>query len=251
MAARLGRPGGLKPGGSRRSFQQVLVEASPLRGADPRVKLAMVLGVSTAVMLPLERLGIFLILYILLMLWARLLTLAAWQVWRLRWVLILLFAFDAWFVSLEHAATITLRIALLSGLFTLFFSTTTTGEFSLALEKLGVPYRYAFSLSLAVASLRLLDDEWRSIREAQEARGIIFGGRSLREVLRQAREMTALTVPVIVLTTKRAWAVNEAAHARGFDSPRRRPYVTLRFSRLDVVLLGLTILGLGLLYFWR
>ena len=31
-------------------------------------------------------------------------------------------------------------------------------------------------------------------------------------------------MPAIVLTTRRAWAITEAASARGFDSPHRRPY---------------------------
>jgi energy-coupling factor transporter transmembrane protein EcfT len=40
-------------------------------------------------------------------------------------------------------------------------------------------------------------------------------------------------VPAIVLTTRRAWAITEAACARGFDSPHRRPYRRLAMGWLD------------------
>ena len=54
-------------------YRLVLIEDLPLRRVDPRVKLAMGLCASLAVMLPLERLVIFLALYILFLGWARLL----------------------------------------------------------------------------------------------------------------------------------------------------------------------------------
>ncbi|MBK8420665.1 hypothetical protein [Candidatus Villigracilis saccharophilus] len=59
-----------------------------------------------------------------------------------------------------------------------------------------------------------------------------------------------LTVPAIVLTTKRAWAITEASYARGFDSPHRVSYHTLEFSRLDFLLMTVTITLLTRL-FWR
>ena len=58
-----------------------MVEASPLRRADPRAKLALCLGASLAAMLPLQRLALFMGLYLLLLVWARLLPTAARQVW--------------------------------------------------------------------------------------------------------------------------------------------------------------------------
>lgn len=49
-----------------------LVENSPLRRVDPRTKLALSLCASLAVMLPLAKLVVFMSLYVLLLLWARL-----------------------------------------------------------------------------------------------------------------------------------------------------------------------------------
>jgi energy-coupling factor transport system permease protein len=232
------------------SQQLVLVEDSPLRRADPRAKLFVSVAVSLVVMMPLERLSIFIGIYVIFLLWARLLSPAARQIWRLKWLLILLFAFDWWLISLPHAVTICTRLILLTGVFALFFSTTTTRELGLALGKLRVPYRYAFSLGLAFQSLGMLDDEWRAIREAQSSRGALPELSSFRKLLAQVGNLVSLTVPAIVLTTKRAWAITEAAYARGFDSPHRTSYHTLTFSWFDGLLMIGTVIVLILLY-WR
>ncbi|MFZ5911803.1 MAG: energy-coupling factor transporter transmembrane component T family protein [Chloroflexota bacterium] len=231
-----------------RSRQLALVEASPLRNVDPRTKLFISVAVSLVVMMPLDRLAIFLGVYVLFLLWTRLLLPAARQVWRLKWVLSLLFLFDWWLIDLFHATTICARLVLLTGVFALFFSTTTIRELGLALEKLRVPYRYAFSLGLAFQSLGLLDDEWRAIREAQSSRGAMPELSSFRRLLAQVGDLVSLTVPAIVLTTKRAWAITEAAYARGFDSPHRISYHTLAFSRLDFFLAAGTVIVITLLY---
>jgi energy-coupling factor transporter transmembrane protein EcfT len=221
-----------------RPYVPVLVKSSPLRHVDPRTKLVLSLGASLAVMLPLERLGLFMVLYLLLLSWARLLPWAARQVWRLKWLLVALFAVDWLFVGIDLAAIVTLRVILLAGVFTLFVGTTTPDEFRLALERLRVPYRYAFSVSLAFQSVDLLGQEWRAIHEAQQSRGALASGPGLRRLGLWLRDWVALTVPAIVLTTRRAWAITEAACARGFDAPHRRPYRQLRMRWQDWALVA-------------
>jgi energy-coupling factor transport system permease protein len=152
---------------------------------------------------------------------------------------------------LEIAASVTLRISLLASTFSLFFSTTTPGELRLALEWMKIPYRYAFSMSLAFQSLTLLEQEWQSIRESQQARGAWQPPTGVRNLIESVKDLVALSVPAIVLTTKRAWAMTEAAYGRGFDSPKRKPYHRLSLKRLDYVLLiGSLIVALGLTI-WR
>lgn len=241
----------IRLGTSGRVRSLALVENSPLRRADPRAKLALSLCASLAVMLSLEKLAAFMILYVALLLWARLLPEAARQVWRLKWVLLVLFVVDWLVVSRELAVIITLRLILLAGAFALFFATTTPGELRLALEWMRVPYRYAFSLSIAFQSVGLLDDEWRAIREAQQARGAWVPPTGWRSLLSKVGDLVALAVPAIVMTTKRAWAMTEAAYARGFDSPRRRPYRQLRMGRLDWILLIGTVAVAVALLLWR
>jgi len=65
------------------------------------------------------------------------------------------------------------------------------------------------------------------------------------------RDLVSLTVPAIVMTTRRAWAITEAAYARGFDSPHRRPFRQLSMGRLDWILMAGTAVVAGALIFWR
>ncbi len=234
-----------------RALAIALVDESPLRAVDPRTKLALCLCLSLTVMLPTEKLAVAMIAYALLLTWARLLLVAGRQLWRMKWVLLVLFVGDWVLVSLDLAMAVTLRVSLLAGAFALFFATTTPGELRLALAWLRVPYRYAFSLSLAFQSLDLLDQEWRAIREAQRVRGIWRQMRGWRALVAQTRDLVALAVPAVVMTTRRAWAITEAAYARGFDSPQRRPYRALRMCGKDwAILIGATVAGVFLVW-WR
>jgi biotin transport system permease protein len=124
----------MRIGQAGRARQLALVEDSPLRRADPRTKLFISVAISLVVMMSMDRLLIFLSIYTIFLLWARLLVPAIQQIWRLKWVLLILFALEWWLISLEHAALICTRLVLLTGVFALFFSTTNTRELGLALE---------------------------------------------------------------------------------------------------------------------
>jgi energy-coupling factor transporter transmembrane protein EcfT len=229
----------------------MLAENSPLRGVDPRTKLAVSLCASLAVMLPLERLAIFAVIYLLFIGWARLLPEAARQAWKLKWILGVLFLVDWLVVSFDLALVVTLRLILMAGVFAMFFSTTTPAELCLALVWLRVPYRYAFSLSLSFQSVANIDAEWRSIIEAQKARGAFAVSTGWRNLTKQARNLVCLTVPAVVLTARRAWSMTEAAYARGFGSPRRRAYVRLAMGRIDWIILAGAGLLAAFLLLWR
>lgn len=235
--------------GKTRSIQ--LNEASPLRYLDPRSKLFVSIALSLSVMLPLNKLVIFILVYLVFITWARLLPEMARQTWQLRWLLLFLFVIDWWLVSFELAAVITLRLILLSGVFALFFSTTSTNELSMALESLKIPYRYAFSINLAFQSIGLLQEEWQAIKEAQQSRGILVKFDGIKQLAKQVGDLIALTVPAIVLTTRRAWAITEAAYSRGFDSPQRVSFYTLKMKWIDWVFIGLVLLIMLVFLFWR
>ncbi len=262
------------------AFDLALAENSPLRLADPRSKLLLSVCISLIVMSPLPGVLTGLALFAALAGWARLLRRAARQVWRLKFFLAVLFVVDWLVVSPSLAVIVTLRLILLLAAFVLFFATTTPAELALALEWMHVPYRYAFSVGLAFQSLAFIDAEWRTVREAQRARGAwpaaaapeddrdepagerqkwgtlrnplpMVSRAGWRRLLGQARDLVALAVPAIVLTTNRAWMVTEAASARGFDSPRRRPFRRLSMGRLDWLIVGGALVIILLLVVYR
>jgi len=225
-----------------------LVEDSFLRRADPRTKIALSFAASAAVALPLASLAFFCACFVGLLAAAGLARQAASQVSRARLWLAVLVLVDWCFVGPSFAVLITLRLALLSSAFTLVFTTTTPDELRLAGERLGLSPRLALAFATAFRSLGLLEREWQGIREAQRARGIGAaatarrGWRLRREDLAGA---AALVVPAVVLATERAWSISEAAAARGFESPSRRPFRALRLGVMDHALLAAMAFVLG------
>jgi energy-coupling factor transporter transmembrane protein EcfT len=217
-----------------------LIETSPLRYADPRAKLALGIGASAAVALPLERLAVCCLGFALLVVAGGLTEPVAHRLSRATAFLAALFFIDALVLGLAFAALITLRLALLLSAFTLVLATTTSDELRAALERLMVPRRFAFTFATAFCSVAFFEDELRGILEAQRARGMFADPLHARPKSWRARleALVPLAVPAIVLATKRAWAIHEAAAARGFDHPDARCGQDLKFRALDYGLLG-------------
>lgn len=228
-----------------------LEEASPLRNFDPRAKLFLSLCASVVVMLPLQRLVVFLGIYLLFIIWSRLFFRFLKQLDKIKWILIILFIVDWLVVSLQLAVEVTLRLTVITSVFTMLISTTTPGELALALERLGLPYRFAFSIKLAFQSLGILEQEWQAIWEAQKSRGVLSDIMNIRTIFTKLGDLVSLTVPAIVLATKQAWVITESATARGFDSPMRKPYHQLSFTTRDWVLSIISAGLVAMLIFWR
>lgn len=228
-----------------------IAETSPLRKADPRTKLALCLCASLAVMLPLEKLAFFFIIYILFLGWARLLAEAARQAWKLKWILGVLFLVDWLVVSIDLALVVTLRLLLMAGVFAMFFSTTTPSELCRALVWLRVPYRYAFSIGISFQTVGNIDTEWRGILESQKARGAFTAPSGWRYLFEQVRNLVCLTVPAVVLAARRAWSITEAAYARGFESPHRNAYHRLSMGIIDWIILAGAVILAAIFIVWR
>jgi energy-coupling factor transport system permease protein len=188
-------------------------------------------------MLPLAHLAAVLAAYSLLILAARIERQVLAQLRRAAVLLIVLFAADWLWINLGFALLIAARLILLITGFSLFFATTTPDELQAALERMRVPARLAFAFATAYRFLRLLDSEWQGIIEAQQARGVVVSTPSWRAPRQSLAQAMAIIVPAVVLTTQRAWSITEAAAARGFESPGRRPSRRLHFSRVDRLLL--------------
>lgn len=225
---------------------------SPLRDVDPRIKLALIVVLAASIMLPLPRLLIALGLFLAGLAVGRLLNEAGQLLWRARIWIPALFLIDWAFIGLDFAILITLRVLMVLLISVVLFGTTTPEEFRAALRSLGMPYRFAFVLSLAFQSLPMIQDEVLAIIDAQKARGGLPNAQQgWRRVLSNLSEWTALAVPAIVLTTKRAWALTEAAHSRGFGSPNHKTFRQLRSGWHDWGLLLATVTSLALLFLIR
>jgi energy-coupling factor transport system permease protein len=190
----------------------------------------------------------------------------AWvNLWRIRFLLIILtvssiimwdiFASGEthlfWFVDLESlqyslARTMVMLFMIISGMNLL--STTRNEELVLAMIKLGMPYRVGFAISTALRMVPTISSSIYTISQAQRSRGLDLESGN---ILERIRKYIPLLIPVFISTIRGTNVFGMALESKGFGARdnrtfylkmemAKRDYITLAFS-LVVVIFCLTI----------
>ena len=104
-------------------------------------------------------------------------------------------------------------------------------------EKLHVPYRYAFTFTTALRFVPVFSQEMNAIMEAQTARGVEY---DTKNPFKKLRLMLPLCVPLLVSSVGKTDATALAAEQRGFylrtreSSYKRYPYTALDLATFAV-----------------
>ena len=104
-------------------------------------------------------------------------------------------------------------------------------------EKLRVPYRYAFTFTTALRFVPVFSQEMNAIMEAQTARGVEY---DTKNPFKKLQLMLPLCVPLLVSSVGKTDATALAAEQRGFylrtreSSYKRYPYTALDFATFAV-----------------
>lgn len=126
-----------------------------------------------------------------------------------------------------------LDLMLLGGI--LLLSTTTIEEFTLALERLGLPGPMGFALALAFRWVPTLIGSAGQIVQAQRSRGLDVAAGHL---LARIRRYPPLIVPLIGHTLRQTRLLAMALESKGFGpSVRRQDFVELRMRSADYLVL--------------
>lgn len=127
-----------------------------------------------------------------------------------------------------------------------FSVTTSPSDIALALNKVGVPYKFAYLTSFAFRFLPLLQDEARTLLTAMAVRGSAES--SSRHPLRRGRAIVRMLFPMLAGAMKRSGDIALSMELRGYSLPCTRTfYRTLTFSTSDALLLVGLVLLAGLL----
>ena len=100
-------------------------------------------------------------------------------------------------------------------------------------EKLHIPYRYAFTFTTALRFVPIFSQEMNAIMEAQTARGVEYG---TKNPLKKLRLMLPLCVPLLLSSVGKTDATALAAEQRGFylrtreSSYRRYPFAARDYA---------------------
>ncbi len=117
-------------------------------------------------------------------------------------------------VILKYTATIPVVI--------LFVSTTQPSEFAASLNKLGVSYRVAYSVSLALRYIPDVLKEFHDISLAQQARGVELSGKE--SLVKRLKGAAAILMPLILSSLDRIEVVSNAMELRCFGKGNKRTW---------------------------
>lgn len=105
----------------------------------------------------------------------------------------------------------------------LFVATTRPPEFASSLARIGVPYRIAYAVSLSLRYIPELQREFRTISQAQQARGLDTS-RGVGPLTR-VRHLASVLMPLLLGTFDRIESVSAAMELRGFGHGRGRTWL--------------------------
>ena len=149
-----------------------------------------------------------------------------------------------WDVTAEqlfYQLAVTLKYVAVLPSVLLFVATTRPPEFASSLARLGVPYRIAYAVSLALRYIPDVQREFRTISQAQQARGLDTtraAGLRLR-----IRNLTSVLMPLLLGTFDRIESVSAAMELRGFGRGKGRTWlVRARLRTPDVLVIVVAVL---------
>lgn len=134
----------------------------------------------------------------------------------------------------------------------LFVSTTDPSEFAASLNRVGVSYRVAYAVALALRYIPDVQRSYHDISQAQQARGIEMSKKA--SLVNRLKAASAILIPLILSSLDRIEVVSNAMELRGFGKDKRRTwYMGRKFSTQDICFMAgavaLLILSLALTAF--
>ncbi len=123
----------------------------------------------------------------------------------------------------------------------IFIYTTQPSEFAASLNKIGVHYKVAYSVALALRYIPDVQRDFREIRQAQQARGIDMS-RNVK-LSRRLKSVSSILFPLIFTSIDKIETVSNAMELRSFGKEKNRTwYCAKPFSVADVALVALSAL---------
>ena len=114
----------------------------------------------------------------------------------------------------------------------LFVCTTNPSEFAASLNRIGVKYTVAYSVSLALRYIPDIQREYREISQAQQARGIEMSKKE--NLVRRLKSASAILIPPILSSMDRIEVISNAMELRCFGKNKKRSWYMARpFTKWD------------------
>lgn len=148
-------------------------------------------------------------------------------------------------LSLEtiwFAITLSMKYLSIFPIMMLFIFTTHPSKFASSLNKIGVSYKVAYAINIALRYIPDVKEEFKNIMHAQEARGVAFKKGDAPFYIRLKNYNTIL-LPLVVSSLNRVEVISNAMDLRGFGRDKKRTwYSSQKYVVFDFITLCATIL---------
>ncbi len=123
----------------------------------------------------------------------------------------------------------------------IFLMTTNPSEFAASLNKVGVNYKFGYSLAIALRYIPDVQADFNQIKLASQARGIEMSKKA--SLIQRIKNTMPILFPLIFSSMDRIDVVSNAMELRGFGKNKKRTwYSTKPFKRNDYIVIGITVL---------
>ncbi|MDF2613895.1 MAG: hypothetical protein K0S71_1681 [Clostridia bacterium] len=142
--------------------------------------------------------------------------------------------------QLFYHLNITLKYLAVIPMALLFMVTTNPSEFAASLNKIGVSYRIAYAVAIALRYIPDVQRDYHDISFAQQARGIDMSKKE--KLSKRIKNITAILMPLIFSSLQRIETISCAMELRAFGNHKKRTWYRERdFGIGDYIALVLVI----------
>ncbi|KXF81756.1 energy-coupling factor transporter transmembrane component T family protein [Enterovibrio coralii] len=128
--------------------------------------------------------------------------------------------------TLYYLLTVTLKYFSMFPIALVFVFTTHPTEFASSLNRIGVPYKVAYAVSLTLRYLPEVKNDFINIMHAQQARGVDFSKNA--PLMARFKGVTKILIPLIFSSLDRADEISNAMTLRGFGRHNSRTWYNQR-----------------------
>lgn len=144
--------------------------------------------------------------------------------------------------TIFYAFTLSLKYISILPITLLFVLTTHPSSFASSLNRLGVSYKVAYAINIALRYIPDVAEEVNHIVNAQEARGVAFR-RGDASLFKRMKNYVSVLLPLLISSLHRVEVVSNAMDLRGFGKYKSRTW----YNRKAIDIIDITFLILSIL----
>lgn len=143
--------------------------------------------------------------------------------------------------QLFYQFNVTLKYFSIIPMALLFMVATNPSEFAASLNRIGVSYKIAYSVSIALRYIPDVQRDYMEISFAQQARGIDMSNKE--KLIKRVRNMSTILMPLIFSSLERIETVSCAMELRAFGNKKKRTWYSGRkFEKGDYIAIAFMII---------